>query len=294
MGKKKELGKGIRALLNNIEDNEVERNEVVKKLSSHIEVISLDQIEINPFQPRRTFDDEQLQELAESIKTYGIIQAITVRDMKDGKFQLISGERRYRASKLAGLNEIPAFIRIADDALMLEMALVENIQRENLNALEVAISYNRLLGEFNFTHEQLSERVGKKRATISNYVRLLKLPPAIQKALRTEEISMGHARALLSIDDLALQLKLFKKCKDEEISVRALEKMIKDFKTPAVAKKDMVQENKHPEVIKMEKKIADKIGYKPVIKRSDSGKGHISIAFKSDDELNDIIEALLD
>jgi ParB family chromosome partitioning protein len=293
MGKKKELGKGIRALLNNIEDNEVERGEVVKKLSSHVEVLELDQIEINPFQPRRNFDDEQLAELAESIKTYGIIQAITVRDMKDGKFQLISGERRFRASKIAGLKEIPAFIRIADDALMLEMALVENIQRENLNALEVAISYNRLLGEFDFTHEQLSNRVGKKRATISNYVRLLKLPPEIQKALKQEEISMGHARALLALDDLALQLKLFKKSKDEEVSVRTLEKWIKEYKTPA-KKAEVKKLEKHPEVIKMEKRIADKIGYKPSISRSEGGKGVISIPFKTDDELNDIIEALLD
>lgn len=293
MGKKKELGKGIRALLNNIEDNEVERGEVVKKLSSHVEILDLEQIEINPFQPRRSFDDEQLAELAESIKTYGIIQAITVRDMKDGKFQLISGERRFRASKLAGLKEIPAFIRIADDALMLEMALVENIQRENLNALEVAISYNRLLGEFDFTHEELSNRVGKKRATISNYVRLLKLPPEIQRALKHEEISMGHARALLSLDDLALQLKLFKKTKEEEISVRTLEKLIKAYKTPA-KKEASKNQVKHPEVVKMEKRIADKIGYKPAISRNEDGKGVISIPFKTDDELNNIIDALLD
>ena len=161
MGKKKELGKGIRALLNNIEENRDEKEEVVKKLSSHIEHIPLEAIEINPYQPRQEFDLKQLNELAESIKTYGIIQAITVRDLKDGMFQVISGERRFRAAKIAGLTEIPAYIRIADDNLMLEMALVENIQRENLNALEVAISYQRLLGEFDFTHAQLSERVGK-------------------------------------------------------------------------------------------------------------------------------------
>ena len=292
MGKKKELGKGIRALLNNIEDGEEQRSEVVKKLSSHIESIPLDSIEINPFQPRRTFEREQLEELAESIKTYGIIQAITVRDMKDGKFQLISGERRFRASKLSGLKEIPAFIRIADDALMLEMALVENIQRENLNALEVAISYNRLLGEFEFTHEQLSERVGKKRATISNYVRLLKLPPDIQQALKREEISMGHARALLGVDDLALQLKLFDMVKAQVISVRSLEKKIKDYKSGS-SSPSTSGEKKHPEVLKMEKQIAQKIGYKPKISRSSNGKGEIRIAFKSDDELNAIMDALL-
>lgn len=292
MGKKKELGKGIRALLNNIEDSREEREEVVKKLSSHIEFIALEKIEINPFQPRRTFEKEQLEELAESIKTYGIIQAITVRDMRDGKFQLISGERRFRASKIAGLEEVPAFIRIADDALMLEMALVENIQRENLNALEVAISYNRLLGEFDFTHEQLSERVGKKRATISNYVRLLKLPPEIQKSLKKEDISMGHARALLAVEDLGLQLKLYKDVREKEISVRALEKLIKEYKTPAKTKTN-TKEAKHPEVYKMEKNLYAKLGYKSMIKRSSNGSGNITIPFKSDEELNDIIEGLL-
>ncbi|GLR18404.1 ParB/RepB/Spo0J family partition protein [Portibacter lacus] len=293
MGKKKELGKGIRALLNNIEDSSEEKEQVVRKLSNHIEFIDLENIEINPFQPRKQFDQEQLEELAESIRTYGIIQAITVRDMKDGNFQLISGERRFRASKLAGLKEVPAFIRIADDTLMLEMALVENIQRENLNALEVAISYNRLLGEFDFTHEQLSERVGKKRATISNYVRLLKLPPEIQTALKNETISMGHARALLAIDDLSLQLKLYKQTIDQQLSVRTLENLIKEYKTEKVHGPKPVSEKKHPEVAKMEKNIAEKIGYKSVIKRAASGKGEIRIPFKSDDELNNIIEALL-
>lgn len=293
MGKKRELGKGIRALLNNIEEGETDRREVVKKLSSHVEFISLDQIEINPFQPRRSFDQEQLKELAESIRAYGIIQAITVRDMKDGKFQLISGERRFRASKLAGLTEIPAFIRIADDSLMLEMALVENIQRENLNALEVAISYNRLLGEFDFTHEQLSERVGKKRATISNYVRLLKLPPEIQRALKEEKISMGHARALLAVEDLPLQLKLFKKCIEEGISVRKLEQIVKTLKSSPKQGGEIKKTRKHPEVLKMEKQVAEKIGYKPLIKRSEKGAGSINIPFRNDEELNNIIEALL-
>lgn len=290
MGKKKELGKGIRALLNNIEDNREEKEEVVKKLSSHIEHIQLKNIEINPFQPRKEFDAAQLKDLAESIKTYGIIQAITVRDLKDGNFQLISGERRFRASQLAGLKEIPAYIRIADDSLMLEMALVENIQRENLNALEVAISYQRLLGEFDFTHEQLSERVGKKRATITNYVRLLKLPPQIQSSLKNEEISMGHARALLSIEDLAMQLKYYKQAKDSDISVRRLEQLIKGHKSP-VSKKS--GETQHPEILKIERKIAEKLGVKPIIRRNSVGKGEIKISFKSDEDLNNIIDAIL-
>lgn len=293
MGKKKELGKGIRALLNNIEESTESKAEVVKQLSSHIEFIPLDQIEINPFQPRKDFDKDQLQELSESIKTYGIIQAITVRDLKDGKFQLISGERRFRASKLAGLKEIPAFVRVADDALMLEMALVENIQRDNLNALEVAISYQRLLDEFSFTHEQLSERVGKKRATISNYVRLLKLPPDIQTALKEEEISMGHARALLSIEDLGLQLKLFSDTKEKSLSVRALEQLVKSYKSPVENKPKAIEE-KHPEIAKIEQRFRSSLGSKVMIKRNNAGKGEIRIPFGSDDEFNQILEALLD
>ncbi len=291
MGKKKELGKGIRALLNNIEDNRDEKNKVVKKLSSHIENIPLDRIEINPYQPRKEFDQEQLSELAESIKTYGIIQAITVRDLKDGNFQLISGERRFRASKLAGLSEIPAYIRIADDNLMLEMALVENIQRENLNALEVAISYQRLLSEFDFTHEQLSDRVGKKRATISNYVRLLKLPPQIQTSVKNEEISMGHARALLGLDDLALQLKLFRETKQKQHSVRVLEQLVRQYKEP-VKKQEKVKAEVHPEVAKIQRDFLKQFGFKASIKRSSAGKGEIKIPFSSDDEFNNIIDEL--
>lgn len=293
MGKKKELGKGIRALLNNIEDNSEKKSEAVKHLSSHIELLSLDSIEINPFQPRKEFDKEQLTELSESIKTYGIIQAITVRDLRDGTFQLISGERRFRASKLAGLKEIPAYIRIADDALMLEMALVENIQRENLNAIEMAISYQRLLSEFEFTHEQLSERVGKKRATISNYVRLLKLPPVIQASVKAEDISMGHARALLSIEDLALQIKLFNDTKSKELSVRALEQLIKAYKTSKDVKKPSIPTEIDPEVLKIQKNLAQKIGVKPIIVRNAKGKGEIKIPFTSDEALNNIIDALL-
>lgn len=294
MVKKKELGKGIRALLNNIEDSEEEKVEVVKKLSSHIELINLKEIELNPYQPRKNFDEDQLHELADSIKTYGIIQAITVRDLKDGKFQLISGERRYRASIIAGLKQIPAYIRIADDNLMLEMALVENIQRENLNALEVAISYQRLLGEFDFTHEQLSERVGKKRATITNYVRLLKLPPLIQSALKSEEISMGHARALLGIEDLSTQLKLFRESIDQQLSVRALEKLILQYKSGATKNLKKEAEKIHPEVEKMRQKFAELIGIKPQIKRDSKGKGEIRIPFSSDDELNDIISSIFE
>lgn len=296
MAKKKELGKGIRALLNNIEesDSAEERQEAVKKLSNHIELIPLEDIELNPYQPRKDFDEDQLQELSDSIKAYGIIQAITVRDMKDGSYQLISGERRYRASKMAGLEEVPAYIRIADDTLMLEMALVENIQRENLNALEVAISYQRLLSEFDFTHEQLSEKIGKKRATITNYIRLLKLPPQIQKGLKSDDISMGHARALLGLDDLPLQLKLYQQTILQGLSVRALEGLISKYKKEDRPLAPEVKVQTHPEVEKIRGLLAEKLGFKPLIKRDASGKGEIKIAFASDDEFNNIIDALLD
>ena len=233
MSKKKELGKGIRALLSNIENtnNPKEKTELVKELNSSILEIPLDNIEVNPFQPRSEFDPEELNELAQSIKTHGLIQAITVRNLGGDNYQLISGERRLRASKMAGLKTVPAFVRIADDQALLEMALIENIQRSNLNAIEVAISYQRLMVECDLTHESLSERVGKKRSTISNYVRLLKLPPQIQSSIKNNEISMGHARSLAGIDDVGLQLDIYKEVLKKNLSVRALENLIKSYST---------------------------------------------------------------
>ena len=245
MNKKKEIGKGLRALLSNIEttNNPTVKTKLVKELNSSILEIVIDKIETNPFQPRSEFDVEELAELSQSIKIHGLIQAITVRSLGGDKYQLISGERRLRASKLAGLKTVPAFIRVADDQAMLEMALIENIQRSNLNAIEIAISYQRLMVECDLTHESLSDRVGKKRSTISNYVRLLKLPPQIQSSIKGAEISMGHARALAGIGDVGLQLDIFKEVLSKKMSVRALEALVKSYDSndEPVAAKQKVQ-----------------------------------------------------
>ncbi|MEZ4929417.1 MAG: ParB/RepB/Spo0J family partition protein [Chitinophagales bacterium] len=224
---KEALGKGIRALLNNIDDeatkpkakdteNDYEQTGTVVK-------IPLTQIEVNPFQPRVEFNEEALNDLSESIKIHGVIQPITVRKIGTKKFQLIAGERRLRASKLAGLEEVPAYVRVANDQESLEIALIENIQREDLNALEIALNYQRLLDECSLTHEDLSTRLGKSRTAVTNYLRLLKLPPDIQSALKSKTISMGHARALVGIDDLLMQTDIFKTVKQKNLSVRQTE-----------------------------------------------------------------------
>lgn len=294
MSKKKELGKGIRALLSNIENssNPKEKNELVKELNSSILEIPLDNIEVNPFQPRSEFDPEELQELAQSIKTHGLIQAITVRSLGGNKYQLISGERRLRASKIAGLKTIPVFIRVADDQALLEMALIENIQRSNLNAIEVAISYQRLMVECDLTHESLSERVGKKRSTISNYVRLLKLPPQIQSSIKNNEISMGHARSLAGVDDVGLQLDIYKEVLSKNLSVRALENIIKSYSAEAKSGAPNKSKELPAEVKKIQDNLSSTLGTSVKIKRGESGNGEISIKFKSDREFNDILAVL--
>jgi ParB family chromosome partitioning protein len=292
--KKKELGKGLRALLTNIENTNSpkEKTELVKELNSSILEIPLANIEVNPFQPRTEFDPEELAELSQSIKVHGLIQAITVRSVGGDKYQLISGERRMRASKLAGLTTVPAFIRIADDQALLEMALIENIQRSNLNAIEVAISYQRLMVECDLTHESLSERVGKKRSTISNYVRLLKLPPQIQSAIKNSEISMGHARSLAGIDEVSLQLDIFKEVVAKNMSVRALESLIKSYNEPKVVSAPKMSKELPPEVKKVQDELSANLGTAVKIKRSDSGSGEISIKFGSDREFNNILAVL--
>jgi ParB family chromosome partitioning protein len=295
MSKKKELGKGIRALLSNIENsnNPREKTELVKELGSSILEIPVDMIEVNPFQPRSEFDKAELNELAQSIKIHGLIQAITVRSLGGNNYQLISGERRLRASKLAGLKTVPAFIRIADDQALLEMALIENIQRSNLNAIEVAISYQRLMVECDLTHESLSERVGKKRSTISNYVRLLKLPPQVQSSIKNNEISMGHARALAGIDDVGLQLDIYKEVLTKNLSVRALENLIKSYSTSTQTNNTSKKSKDLPaEVKKIQDGLSANLGTSVKIKRSEMGSGEISIKFKSDSEFNEIIRVL--
>lgn len=298
MAKKKELSRGIRALLSNIEDKSPlpETKEIVKELNSNIAEIALEDIEINPYQPRTEFDPEELMNLAKSIKTYGLIQPITVRSMGGNKFQLISGERRLRASKMAGLSQVPAYIRIADDQGMLEMALVENIQRAELNAVEVAISYQRLIDECNLTHEELSNRVGKNRSTITNYIRLLKLPPVIQSGIKKDQISMGHARALAGVDNVSLQLTYFHRTVEDKLSVRALEQLIRgggsssSGSTPSSGSSSST--SLPPEVIDIRDELSDQFGTKVEIKRDQKGKGQFVIKFGNDRDFNRILDLL--
>lgn len=290
--KKKELGLGIRALLSNI-DQEVTVNpeKVIKELSRGVAEIPLEAVEVNPFQPRKDFDMDALQELADSLKQHGLIQPITVRRLEEGKYQLISGERRLRASKLAGLKEVPAYIRIANDQEMLEMALIENIQREDLNAIEIANTYQRLLEECSLTHENLSGRVGKKRSTVTNYLRLLKLPPDIQSAIKNDLLTMGHARALASVEDLALQLTLYKKVISEGLSVRAVEELISAY-TRGKNNDKKEKQRLSDDLRKIQDDFSSFFGTKVQLKRQNNGKGQIVIKFNNDSELNRILDQL--
>ena len=286
MAKRNALGKGLGAL---IEDAGNENNYNVDSVNE----IEIDKIEVNPYQPRTTFNEEALGELASSIKEIGVIQPITVRKISDDKFQLITGERRYRASKMAGIKKIPAFIRVADDQAMLEMALVENIQREDLDSIEVAISYQRLIEECKLTQENLSGRVGKKRTTISNYLRLLKLPAEIQLGIRDKKISMGHARALINIEDAEKQLKAYYRIIDEGLSVRKTEEMIRDLNEKTKSPKARNNKKQLPEEYKQLKEhLADQLKTNVDFKRNDNGRGKIIIPFKSDDDLERIMTLL--
>jgi ParB family chromosome partitioning protein len=252
-------------------------------------------IQVNPYQPRTHFDQEALQELAESIKVQGIIQPITVRKLGSNSYQLISGERRLQASKLAGLEKIPAYVRTADDQQMLEMALIENIQRENLNAMEIALSYQRLLTECDLKQEELGDRVGKNRTTVNNYLRLLKLPPEIQAGLRDKRISMGHARAIINVDNIDYQLMLFKKIIEEDLSVRKIEEIVRGLltgkikKTPSTDKKASSLQG---ELRQVQGKLSSHFGTKVSLKSDDNYKGEIKIPFVSVDDLNRILEIL--
>lgn len=289
---KKELGRGIRALLSNLDDKiESDAPGIVKELNSSIIELPLSSIEINPFQPRVAFDEQSLEELSASIATYGLIQPITVRRMNANEYQLISGERRLRASKMAGLTEIPAYIRLANDQELLEMALVENIQRRDLNAIEIAISYQRLMDECELTHEKLSERIGKDRSTVTNYTRLLKLPPEIQKSIKKEDISMGHARALAGIQDIALQISVLHKITTEGLSVRATEELIRRYQQPTKpgsSKDQSKNAYKHVE-LNLCKTLDTKVQIKTV---GNSDKGTILIHFHSLDEFNRLLEQI--
>ena len=281
MAKRNALGRGLGALIDDAGMEHIVTADAVNE-------IDIDRIEANPFQPRTIFNEESLEELARSIKELGIIQPITVRNLNDHKFQLISGERRLRAAQMAGLKKIPAYIRFADDQGMLEMALVENIQREDLDAIEVAISYQRLIEECKLTQESMSERVGKKRSTISNYLRLLKLPAEIQLGIRDKQITMGHARALVNIDSENTQLKIYYKIIDEGLSVRKTEDIIRDVNTPkSNGNKEKVRLPEEYEQLK--KHLADYFNAAIDFKRNNKGSGKIVIPFKSDEDLERIM-----
>ncbi len=294
MSRKKEVGKGIRALLSNIEQNnnpEVTRTSI-RELAGNAAFVPITNIETNPFQPRQDFDTEELMELAKSIKTFGLIQPVTLRSMGDSKFQLIAGERRLRACKMAGLLEVPAYIRVANDQEMLEMALVENIQRTNLNAIEVAISYQRLMDECNLTHEELSNRVGKNRSTVTNYVRLLKLPPVIQAGLKEEKITMGHARSIAGLEDPITQLNVFQEVVKKQLSVRGTEDLIRQYNESSPIPKSKHIYQQPPEVRNIKDKLSSLFGCKVDIKRNHKGIGSIVLKFNSDREFNHITELL--
>ena len=297
MSKKKALGRGLSALLGDTPDEEKLDVDVTSPVGSHtyenINEISLDEIETNPFQPRQYFDQESLRELAESIKVHGIIQPITVRRLSRNQYQLISGERRFQASKLAGLKAVPAYIRTADDQQMLEMALIENIQRENLNPIEVALSYQRLISECNLKQEELGDRVGKNRSTVTNYLRLLKLPPDIQIALRDNRLSMGHARAIINVDNPDTQLFVFKKILAEDLSVRKVEELARQLMTDhkAPASKTLTTSSHSKEITQLQSNLSSHFGTKISIK-SDGQKGEIRIPFLSVEDLNRILEIL--
>ncbi len=291
--KNKGLGRGLSSLLQSGEEIDAAIEASIANRSAEIFCeIPIQQIIANPFQPRTTFEENSLKELSDSIIKQGIIQPITVRKVGKDKFQLISGERRFRASQLAGLEKIPAYIRLADDVQMLEMALVENIQRENLNPIEIAITFQRLIDECSLTQEQLSERVGKNRSTVTNFIRLLKLPAEIQIAVRDGAISMGHARALITVDSNEKQIKLLNLILQKSLSVRQIEELVKASAKPTTAN----AKSKHnilPEKIeKARSHIASKIISPIVIKRNLKGKGQIAIPFTSDAELERIINIL--
>jgi ParB family chromosome partitioning protein len=295
MSKKKALGRGLNALLSDSEKEERLETDlpvVHTSPSGSISEIPVEHIEVNPFQPRTHFDQDALQELAESIKVHGIIQPITVRKLARDQYQLISGERRFQASQLAGLKTIPAYVRSADDQQMLEMALIENIQRENLNAIEIALSYQRLISECNLNQEKLGERVGKNRATVTNYLRLLKLPPDVQIAVRDNRITMGHARAIINVENPEQQLYIFKKILAEDLSVRKVEELVRSLsETTSEKGKTTTPATSNREISQLQSQLSSHFGTRVVVK-SDGKKGEIKIPFLSVEDLNRILDIL--
>jgi ParB family chromosome partitioning protein len=288
------LGKGIRSLLQSI-DSDLKTNTGTLKTSvveavTSMQRISVDEIETNPKQPRRDFDQQSLNELATSIKVHDIVQPVTVSQLPNGKFRLISGERRWRAAKLAGLVDIPAYIRQANDQQLLELALLENLQREDLNAMEIALSYKRMMDELNHTQEQVAERMGKERSTVANYVRLLKLPPDIQVAVRKGEISMGHARALINVDTIDKQLYIFQETVDRKLSVRQTEELVRKLYKVANPVKSSVKTQLPPAYKKIEDNLASHFTTKVKLNHNKKGNGTITIEYYSISDLNKILD----
>ena len=306
--KKKALGKGLSALLDDSSSLKSQRNYTSAETDGSnagnqqsagnngslgsVNEIRIAEIEINPFQPRTDFDEQALIELAESIKVQGLIQPITVRRVNSHSYQLISGERRLRASKRAGLNTIPAYIRTANDQQMLEMALIENIQRENLNAMEVALSFQRMLDECHLKQEELGERVSKNRSTVNNYLRLLKLPPSIQASIRDGDISMGHARALITVGDPIKQVHLHQLILQQGLSVRKVEELVRDLQNGSQKKEARKPEPVSYQIQKIQDDLASKFSSRVKLKVGNKGAGSIEIPFMSQDDLGRILEML--
>lgn len=289
MSKKRALGRGLDAILSSPDTDITSEDISGNYVAGAVAELDLESIETNPFQPRTDFEELALEELAISIKKQGIIQPITVRKLGFNKYQLISGERRFRAAKLAGLESIPSYIRVANDEQMLEMALVENIQRQDLNAIEIGISFQRLMDECDITQDDVSKRVGKKRSTITNYIRLLKLPAEVQLALTSKQISMGHARALISVEDSLRQLKILEKIIIENLSVREVEKLVKDLLYPLEGIKTKGIQEKTPAVIEYSRRISELIGRDVKVSPGANGNGKLLINFKSEEDLRRIM-----
>ncbi|XZF14475.1 ParB/RepB/Spo0J family partition protein [Chitinophagaceae bacterium MMS25-I14] len=299
--KKQALGKGIRALLNTIDEELKTTGEGVPAVSgqthtataSSISRIPVAQISVNPKQPRHDFDEQALQELSESIKLHDIIQPVTIVKTGEKSYQLISGERRWRAAKMAGLEDIPAYIRTADDQQMLEMALLENLQRENLNAIEVALSYKRLMDECELTQEQVSERMKKERSTVTNYLRLLKLPPDIQKAVRDGSLSMGHARAIIGLEQIDQQLYAYREVMEKGLSVRQVEQLVKNMSAEKTANNPVKEAHKLPPAYKrIEDNMASHFSTRVKLDRKKNGKGSVVIEFYNDEDLERIMDKM--
>jgi ParB family chromosome partitioning protein len=290
------IGKGLRSLLQNI-DADLKttsgslKTNIVEQTTSSTR-IAIDDIQINPKQPRRDFDENALSELAASIKLHDIIQPLTVSRLSNGKYQLIAGERRFRASKIAGLKDVPVYVRQANDAELLELALLENLQREDLNAIEIGLSYKRMMEELDYTQEQVAERMGKERSTVTNYIRLLKLPPDIQLAVRSGNVSMGHARALISIDTVDKQLYVFNEIKSKQLSVRQTEELVRKLYNGSNAVNSSVKNALPPAYKKIEDNLASHFGTKVKLAHNKKGYGSITVEYYSLEEMNKVLDLM--